>query len=134
MSGTSKSSLRSPLGRVRGLGSAHHGARHWWMERMTSLALIPLTVWFVVSLVTHLLGAEREGVAAWLASPFVALALATLSAVAFVHTRLGIQVIIEDYIHTERTKIALLLFKDIVIYIALALTLAAIARLHFIGI
>lgn len=134
MSEYSKSPLRSELGRVRGLGSAKSGAHHWWVERVLSLALVPLTAWFVIELLDHLLGASRTELQAWIANPFVALALAALTAIAFVHTRMGLQVIIEDYVHSEGKKIALVLFKDAVILTLLGLTLAAIAKLHFIGI
>ena len=134
MSEYSKSPLRSELGRVRGLGSAKSGAHHWWVERVLSLALVPLTAWFVIELLDHLLGASRTELQAWIASPFVALALAALTVIAFVHTRMGLHVIIEDYVHSEGKKIALVLFKDAVILILLGLTLAAIAKLHFIGI
>ena len=129
----SKSSLRSPLGRVRGLGSAKHGARHWWLERVVSLALVPLTLWFMIELIGHLIGASREQLQAWISNPFVALALAALTVLSFMHTRMGVQVIIEDYIHRERTKLVLVLFKDAVVFIFMLLTLAAIAKLHFIG-
>lgn len=134
MSQHSKSQLRSELGRVRGLGSAKSGAHHWWVERILSLALVPLTAWFMISLLDHLLGASRTELRAWIENPFVALALAALTVIAFVHTRMGVQVIIEDYVHSEGMKVALILFKDTVILILLALTLAAIAKLHFIGI
>ena len=134
MSEYSKSPLRSELGRVRGLGSAKSGAHHWWVERVLSLALVPLTAWFVIELLDHLLGASRTELQAWIANPFVALALAALTAIAFVHTRMGLQVIIEDYVHSEGKKVALVLFKDAVILTLLGLTLAAIAKLHFIGI
>lgn len=129
----SNSSLRSHLGRVRGLGSARHGARHWWLERIISLALVPLSVWFVIELIGHLIGASREQLQVWISSPFVALALAALTVLSFIHTRMGVQVIIEDYIHCEGKKLALVLLKDAVVFIFMLLTLAAIAKLHFIG-
>jgi succinate dehydrogenase / fumarate reductase membrane anchor subunit len=130
----SKSRLRSNMGRVRGLGSAKHGAHHWWLERMTSLALIPLSIWFVAALVLNLLGASREEVQMWVAQPLTALLLASLSAVAFIHAKMGVQVIIEDYVHHERNKLTLIVIKNFIIYALLAVTLAAIAKLHFIGI
>lgn len=134
MSEYSNSPLRSNLGRVRGLGSAKHGARHWWLERIISLALVPLSVWFIVALIGHLLGAQASDVQAWVTSPFVALALAAFTILGFIHTRMGLQVIIEDYVHREGTKVALVLFKDAVIYLLLAMALAGIAKLHFSGI
>ncbi len=130
----SKSPLRSELGRVRYLGSAKHGARHWWIERVIALALVPLTVWFMIALIGHLLGAEASTLQAWVADPFVALALAALTALGFIHTRMGLQVIIEDYVHSEGTKIVIVLFKDAVIFLLLAMALAGIAKLHFSGI
>lgn len=129
----SKSHLRSELGRVRYLGSARHGARHWWTERMLALALVPLSVWFVVDLVVNLLGASRSGVQAWVAQPLTALLLAALTVAAFLHTKMGLTVVIEDYIHTEWKKISLLIIKDVAVWALLIGTLAAIAKLHFIG-
>lgn len=130
----SKSALRSNLGRVRGLGAARSGAHHWWLERVSALALLPLTIWFLVELVGNLIGATREQVAAWISSPVTALLLAALTAVSFWHTRMGLRVLIEDYVHTEWKKLSALLAIDILAYGALASTLAAIARMHFIGI
>lgn len=134
MSEYSKSPLRSELGRVRYLGSAKHGARHWWIERILSLALVPLSAWFMIELIGHLMDATRLELRAWIDNPLVALALAALTIVAFVHTRMGLQVIIEDYVHTKWKEISLILFKDAVIFVLLGLTLAAIAKLHFVGI
>lgn len=131
MSQYSKSKLRSPLGRVRGLGSAKSGAHHWWMERMSALALIPLTVWFVISLVTHLLGATPEQLAEWLASPPVALAMAALIIIGFYHSKMGVQVIVEDYVHCESKKFILLILLGAAHYILMAASLFAILRLHF---
>lgn len=129
----SKSPLRSNLGRVRYLGSAKHGAKHWWIERVVAFALVPLCTWFVIELVSNLLGASRMQLQSWVSAPFVALALAALTVLAFVHTRMGLQVVIEDYIHREGVKITLVLFKDAVVLVLMFLTLAAIAKLHFIG-
>ena len=83
-------SARPPIARVRGLGSAKGGTHHWWMQRVTALALAPLTVWFVASLI-RLAGADHAAAADWLAS--------------FHHLQLGLQVVIEDYIHGEAAKI-----------------------------
>ncbi|RMD61213.1 MAG: succinate dehydrogenase, hydrophobic membrane anchor protein [Alphaproteobacteria bacterium] len=101
-------SLRSPFGRVKGLGAAHEGVHHWWAQRLSALALIPLTVWFVVSLVS-LSGADYATVRAWMGSPVVAGLLILLIVTVFYHAALGLQVVIEDYVHTEATKIAALL-------------------------
>jgi succinate dehydrogenase / fumarate reductase, membrane anchor subunit len=108
--GMSKSSrsLRSDLGRVRGLGSAKGGTHHWWMQRLTALALIPLTLWFVVSIV-GIAGAPHATVIDWIASPMPAVLLVLLIAATFHHAQLGVQVVIEDYIHAEGWKIALII-------------------------
>ena len=98
-------SFRTPLGRVRGLGSAKGGTHHWWMQRLTAVALVPLTVWFILSLIT-LSGADHATVAAWLASPLPAVLMILLIIATFHHLQLGLQVIIEDYVHGEGMKLA----------------------------
>ena len=101
-------SFRTPLGRVRGLGSAKDGTEHWWMQRLTALALIPITVWFVVSVV-GMAGASYEEFSAWLSNPLVAGIFLILIAATFYHAVLGLQVVVEDYLHNEGVKIATLL-------------------------
>ncbi|MCG8543161.1 MAG: succinate dehydrogenase, hydrophobic membrane anchor protein [Alphaproteobacteria bacterium] len=98
-------SYRTPLGRVRGLGSAKGGTHHWWMQRLTAVALVPLTVWFILSLIT-LSGADHATVAAWLASPLPAVLMILLIVATFHHLQLGLQVIIEDYVHGEGMRLA----------------------------
>ncbi len=121
--------LRSPLGRVRGLGSAKDGTGHWWAQRLTALALIPLTIWFVGAVIS-LIGAEQAAVAAWIGSPVVAGLLILLIVVTFYHTALGLQVVIEDYVHTEGAKIALLLFvKALTIVLSLSAVLSVLTLL-----
>lgn len=112
-------SLRSPLGKVRGLGSAKDGTGHWWAQRLSAVALIPLTVWFCVAMVS-LSGADHAAVTAWAGSPVVAGLLILLIAATFYHAYLGVQVVIEDYVHNEALKIAsLLLVKGLAIVLAL---------------
>lgn len=129
----SKSPLRTPLKKARGLGAAHHGEGHWWLQRASALALLPLSVWFIYSFVTRLLSADRGVIGAWLGNPWVALAMVALIIALFVHARLGIQVIIEDYVHTPAKKITLLLLNNAAILIFGAMALAAIAHLNFFG-
>jgi len=97
--------LRSPLGRVRGLGSAKEGAHHWWVQRLTSVALVPLILWFVASIV-GLVGADHAAFAAWLRQPLNTILMTALLAAGFWHLQLGLQVIIEDYVHNDAAKIA----------------------------
>lgn len=128
------SSLRTPIKRVRGLGSAHEGTHHFWLQRVSAVALVPLSVWFMVQLSTKLIGANRAMVAEWLGNPLVALALAALVVALFTHARLGIQTVVEDYIKREGRKIVMLLVLNTLILGFGAASLMAIARLHFFGI
>jgi succinate dehydrogenase / fumarate reductase membrane anchor subunit len=103
-----KGGLRSDLGRVRGLGSAKEGVQHWWMQRVTAIALIPLSLWFVASIVC-LIDVDRATAIQWLGSP-VTLGVMSLFLIALVyHAVLGLQVVIEDYIHSHAAKLILLL-------------------------
>ena len=99
---------RSELGRVRGLGSAREGVAHWWAQRVTALLLVPLLLWFVVALLAHT-GADREAVAAWLGQPVVYGVMVVMLGAVFWHASLGLQVVIEDYVHREGVKIAAIL-------------------------
>ena len=123
---------RSMLGRARGLGAAKSGTQHWWTQRVTAIALIPLSLWFVISIYT-LIGAPRAAVAAWASGPITAtLLLATIAAL-FQHMYLGVQVVIEDYIHSERQRMAwLLVAKGITALLALAAAVAVL-KLAFTG-
>jgi succinate dehydrogenase / fumarate reductase membrane anchor subunit len=91
-------SLRSPLGYVSGLGSAKSGVHHWWLQRLTSIALVPLTIWFAVSLLS-LPALDRVTVIAWMSQSWTALLLILLVLVASWHSQLGVRVVVEDYIH-----------------------------------
>lgn len=118
----SENTMRSALGRVRGLGSAKEGVHHWWMQRLTALALIPLAIWFVVS-VAGLAGMSHAEALAWIGSPSVAVALLLLIAATFYHAQLGMQVVIEDYVHDEVVKLASLVAVK---FIAIVLGVAAV--------
>jgi len=95
--------LRSPLGRARGLGSARAGSHHWWAQRLTSLALVPLTLWFIFSVI-RLSGAPHQAVIDWLSAPLTLGLMLALIVATFHHLQLGVQVVIEDYVHDERIK------------------------------
>ena len=92
------------LGRVRGLGSSHHGSQHWLQQRLTALGNILLVTWFFVSLIRLPLG-DHGAVQRWASNPTVALALILLVISVFWHFRLGLQVMIEDYVHGEATRL-----------------------------
>lgn len=100
-------SLRSPLSRARGLGSAKDGVGHWVWQRLTALALVPLTFWFVVAVAAHA-GAGHAAMKAWVSTPHVAVLLALYLATLFHHSQLGLQVVIEDYVHTRWVNLSLL--------------------------
>jgi succinate dehydrogenase / fumarate reductase membrane anchor subunit len=120
MSGTPHiDTLRSPLGRARGLGSARAGSHHWWAQRLTSIALVPLTLWFIFSVI-HLAGASHQDVIDWLSAPVTLGLMLALIIATFHHMQLGLQVVIEDYVHDERLKIpAILLIKGLSVLLAL---------------
>jgi len=96
-------SRRSPLGRVRGYGSAKEGVGHWWVQRLTSVALIILGCWFVVSLLA-LPGLEHSTVVAWMRNGWTTVALILLVAVGAWHSELGVRVVVEDYVHEVGVK------------------------------
>jgi succinate dehydrogenase / fumarate reductase membrane anchor subunit len=102
--------IRTPLGRVRGLGSAKEGANHFWRQRVTAVANIVLVV-FAVWLVMTLVGADYAAVRTTLRDPFVSLGLLLLILSATIHMRLGMQTVIEDYVHTEGCKVICLMLN-----------------------
>lgn len=125
------SSLQTPIKRVRGLGAAHSGTHHFLLQRVSALALIPLALWFMTEILTNLLQADRAAVVIWLSDPITALLMGALVMALFIHARLGVQTIIEDYIPHEGKKIALLLLLNAMIYGFGAAALLAIFKMHF---
>jgi len=100
-------SLRSPLARARGLGSAKEGLGHWIQQRVTAVALVPLSIWFILSAIS-LAGSHYEQFQAWLAIPGNTALMLLLLFALFHHAQLGVQVVIEDYIHGRGAKVAAL--------------------------
>jgi succinate dehydrogenase / fumarate reductase membrane anchor subunit len=118
--------LRSPLGRVRGLGSARGGTHHWWMQRVTSMALLPLMLWFALS-AASLAGASYAETVAWIGRPWNAVLLLASIGLAFHHTAAGMQVILEDYANQEWVKMGCILaIRAICWLLALAAALAVL--------
>lgn len=102
----------SALYRAIGLGSAKSGAHHWWLQRVSAVALVPLLVWLVASLLAHA-GDDHQALARWLSQPAVAVTMAVLLVALFWHMKLGLRVIVEDYVHTDRVKFAALIAVDL---------------------
>ena len=125
------SSLRTPIKRARGLGSAHFGTEHFWAQRLSAVTLIPLSIWFMVALLSHLVKADENGISQWLHHPLNALALGALIVTLFVHARLGIQTVLEDYLHCEVKKIVALVLLNLFTFGFGAAALMALAHLHF---
>lgn len=107
---SSREELRTPLARATGLGSARSGTEHFWHQRMTAVALIPLSIWFVVSALS-LVGANLAEALVFLAEPVNAILMFLFLFAALFHMTLGVQVVIEDYIHGERMKLFLLMLN-----------------------
>jgi succinate dehydrogenase / fumarate reductase, membrane anchor subunit len=114
--------MKTPFARVRGLGTAHSGTEHFWMQRLTGIANLPLIIAFLVVIVS-LVGSSQASVIATLSNPFVAMILLAALISVLIHMRIGMQVIIEDYVHTELKKIVLLMANT---FFTLAVAIAAI--------
>ena len=124
-------SLRSDLGRVRGLGSAKSGSHHWWHQRLTAIAIIPLALWLVSALLGHMNDSHAELVT-WIGSPLVTVLLIAVILSIFYHAALGLQVVIEDYVHGAAGKTLLILNSLLCAALAFA-GLFAVAKIAFTG-
>ncbi|MGD9472915.1 MAG: succinate dehydrogenase, hydrophobic membrane anchor protein [Novosphingobium sp.] len=116
------------IGRVRGLGSAHSGAHHWLLQRFTAVGNLLLSMWLVVSLIL-LPDLGYETVSQWMAKPLPATAMALLIVSTFWHARLGLQVVIEDYVHDAGNKFAAIVALNLVAFAGAAFGLFCVARL-----
>lgn len=105
-----KQHTRSPLSHATGPGSTRKGVGHWWAERVTAVALVPLTIWFLVSVVT-LTGSNHAGVVNWLRTPSATICMVLLLVALFYHMPLGLQVIIEDYVHSRARFLVLIAMR-----------------------
>ncbi len=124
--------MRTPLGKVRGLGSARDGTGHFWRIRVSSVALLPLSL-YVVGLMVSLSGATHAQVLVALANPFTAVMVGLFLLASLDHMRLGMQVIIEDYVHSELPKLALLILNLFFTALVGAASLFALLKIAFGG-
>jgi len=125
-------SLRSPLGRVLGLGAAKEGVRHWWSQRLTSVALVPLSLWFVVSLLA-LPSLGHATVVAWMSQSWTALFLVIFVLVAAWHSQLGVRVVVEDYVHGAGARTLTLVLLTFAHVLLAAAGIFAILKVAFGG-
>ena len=122
-----KNSMQTPLARVRGLGSAKSGLHHWWHQRLTALAMVPLMV-ISLGLVATIGTLDYDGAMALMANPFVAALLLLLVVVGFYHAGLGLQVVLEDYVSAEGTRLALILIVKMCLFALAIVTLLSILK------
>ena len=121
-------SLRTPLSRALGRGSAGDGVSHWWIQRVTAVALLPLTAWFAISLLGSSLQ-SYESMRGWLGQPWVAVLTTLLVITLAWHSKLGVQVVIEDYVHAKGPKTAMLLLSTYIHFAAAVAGCFAVLRL-----
>lgn len=132
--GYKSADFRSPLSKARGLGSAKEGVGHWMAQRVTAIALLFLSVWFIVSIVgLSQTGAGYQESLQWLSSPLNALMVILFLAVSFHHGWLGLQVVIEDYVHCEASKFALLIATKLLCYLAAFAGILAVFSIYIKG-
>lgn len=121
-------SMRNPLAHARGLGSAKEGSHHWWLQRVTAVVLVPAVFWLVASII-FMIGQPYEIVRVWFGNLFVATLLILVLFATFYHSVLGIQVIIEDYVHQEGARIATLWICKAALIVAGAVSILAVLRM-----
>ncbi|MDP4796320.1 MAG: succinate dehydrogenase, hydrophobic membrane anchor protein [Rhodospirillales bacterium] len=122
--------FRSQLGRVRGLGASHGGVHHFWVQRISGIALVPLVIWFVLAASTAV-SADLATFKAWVGAHYNPALLILLILTMFHHAMLGLQVIIEDYIHGEAAKLTTLIVTKFAVYLIGACAIFAVIRLTF---
>jgi succinate dehydrogenase / fumarate reductase membrane anchor subunit len=123
---------QTPIARVRGLGSARSGAHHWWLERLTSVSTLLLFIWLIASLL-RLPALDQGSVVAWLASPLAAVPMLLLIVSTFWHLKLGLQVVVEDYVHEEGLRLFSIVLLNFFTIAGAALAIFALLKIAFGG-
>ena len=122
------SSLETPLHKVQGLGASHSGTGHFWRERLTSVALIPLSLWFAY-VVLGLVGTNEVAIVSFLAHPWNAILMGLFVVISFYHLSLGLQQILDDYVHTPGIKLFLRLLVSVIWIISSLISVFALVRI-----
>ncbi len=121
---------RTPLGQVRGLGSAQKGVSHWWMQRVTAMGMIPLIAYLIISFLINF-NTDYMAAMAWLGAPLNATAMLLLFGVGFYHASLGLQVVIEDYVSNERRRLLMLVAVKMIMTGLTVLSLFSVLSVAF---
>ena len=122
--------LRTPMKEVRGLGDGGDGVHHWWIHRVTAIALIPLSLWFVAGVVSNVV-AGYDSAVAWVSDPLVTVLLVLFIGTAFHHSMFGVQVIIGDYVHHRVAQVVALLANTFLHFLLVAVAIIAVLRIAF---
>lgn len=123
-------SLRSPLSRARGLGASKQGTHHWYVQRVSAVAMLPLMLWLIFA-IAGLAGSDHAAVAEWVSSPLNTTLLVILVATMFYHALLGTQVVIEDYLHHEGVKMAVLIATRFALIVGGVIGVVAVLKTSF---
>lgn len=124
--------MRSPLGSALGMGAAREGTGHWWSQRVTAVALVPLTFWLIYSLIV-LAGLPRAEALLWMQNPFNAVLMALFLVSMFYHSYLGVEVIIQDYMHAKWLKVTALITIQFAMILLAALSVFLVMRMALAG-
>lgn len=121
-------SYRTPLARARGLGSAKEGTGHWLAQRVTAVALVPLSLWFVAAVLVHA-SSDHEAFVAWMSAPATTVLWIAFLVAAFHHAQLGVQVVIEDYVHAPWLKVASLVVLKLLAFLLALVSVYAVLHI-----
>lgn len=123
-------SIQSPQARARGAGSAKSGTHHWWMQRLSSVALVPLSIWLLAS-VDRIINPSYQEVAIWLQNPGVAIGMLLFILIGFYHAAIGMQVVYEDYIHNKAAKTTVLVLSHLAFFTMAVMSIFSLMVVFF---